>query len=326
MNVWITGGAGFIGSALAKQLNTNGIKDIVIIDDLTNGEKFSNLKKIEYLEFLDIEDFLKKLDTNSLDKPHCIFHQGAITDTMERNGKLMFKYNYTFSIKLFNWAIEKEIPFIYASSAAVYGLNETCMENNLYENPINIYGYSKLAFDSYVRKKINDLTSQVVGLRYFNVYGYGEEHKGKMSSSIFQFYNQYQKNKKIKLFGDYLNFQKGTQCRDFIYIDDVVNTVLWFYKNINISGIFNLGTGRVASFNEIARLIIGNHITVDDQIFNKTIEYIKFPEELIGRYQNYTLANMDSIKKFGFKNKFLNVEQGIAKYIKKLKNDKEQLT
>ena len=323
MSVWITGGAGFIGSALAKQLNTNGIKDILIIDDLTNGEKFANLKKIEYLEFLDIEDFLKKLDTNSLDKPHCIFHQGAITDTMERNGKLMFKHNYTFSIKLFNWATEKEIPFIYASSAAVYGLNETCMENHLYENPINIYGYSKLAFDNYVRKKINDLTSQVVGLRYFNVYGHGEEHKGKMSSSIFQFYNQYQKNKKIKLFGDYLNFDKGTQCRDFIYVDDVVNTVLWFYKNINISGIFNLGTGRVASFNEIARVIIGNHIPVDDQIFNKTIEYVKFPEELIGRYQSYTLANMDSIKKFGFENKFLNVEQGIAKYIKKLKNDQE---
>ena len=117
--------------------------------------------------------------------------------------------------------------------------------------------------------------------------------------------------------------EKGTQCRDFIYIDDVVNTVLWFYKNINVSGIFNLGTGKVASFNEIARVIIGNHIPVDDQIFNKTIDYINFPEELIGRYQNYTLANMDLIKKFGFKNKFLNVQQGIAKYIKKLKNDQE---
>ena len=208
----------------------------------------------------------------------------------------------------------------------MYGLNENCTENHLYENPINIYGYSKLAFDNYVRKRINDLTSQVVGLRYFNVYGHGEEHKGKMSSSIFQFYNQYQKNKKIKLFGDYLNFKKGTQCRDFIYIDDVVNTVLWFYKNINVSGIFNLGTGRVASFNEIAQVIIANHIPVDNQIFNKTIEYVEFPEELIGRYQNYTLANMDSIKKFGFENNFFNVEQGIAKYIKKLKNDQVWLT
>ena len=326
MSMWITGGAGFIGSALAKQLNTNGIKDILIIDDLTNGEKFANLKKIEYLEFLDIEDFLKKIDTNSLDVPNCIFHQGAITDTMERNGKLMFKYNYTFSIKLFSWAIKNEIPFIYASSAAVYGLNQTCVENHFYENPINIYGYSKLAFDNYVRKKINNLTSQVVGLRYFNVYGPGEEHKGKMSSTIFQFYNQYQKNKKIKLFGDYLNFEKGTQCRDFIYIDDVVNTVLWFYKNANVSGIFNLGTGKVASFNKIAQVIIANHIPVDNEIFKKAIEYIKFPEELKGRYQNYTLANMDSIKKFGFKKKFLNVEHGIFKYIEKLKNDQEKLT
>ena len=144
-----------------------------------------------------------------------------------------------------------------------------------------------------------------------------------MSSTIFQFYNQYQKNRKIKLFGNYLNFQEGTQSRDFIYIDDVVNTILWFHKNNDISGIFNLGTGKVASFNDIAREIIANHIPVDDYIFKKTIEYIKFPEDLRGRYQNYTLANMESIKKFGFHNNFLNVQQGIAKYIEKLKNNQE---
>ncbi len=323
MDIWVTGGAGFIGSSLIKQLNNNYINDILIVDDLTYGEKFTNLRRINFAEFLDIEDFLYKLDSNLLKKPKCIFHQGAITNTMERNGKLMFKYNYTFSVKLFNWANENKIPFIYASSAAVYGVNEICIEEKQYENPINIYGYSKLAFDNYVREKIKKSTSQIVGLRYFNVYGYGEQNKGNMASTIYQFYNQYKINKKIKLFGDYLNFKKGTQSRDFIYIDDVVDTILWFYNNKKISGVFNLGTGKVASFNDVAREIIFNENSSNNQIFNNSVEYIKFPNDLKGRYQSYTLANMNKIKDTGYKKEFLSIKEGIAKYIYKLKKDEE---
>ena len=245
MDFWVTGGAGFIGSALAKELNNNSIYDILIVDDLSNGEKFSNLKKLTFSEYIDIDDFLTRLELNSLNIPKCIFHQGAITNTMERDGKLMFKYNYTFSVKLFNWAIKNKVPFIYASSAAVYGLNEICIENKSYENPINVYGYSKLAFDNYVRRNLSKIESQVVGLRYFNVYGYGEQNKGNMASTVFQFYNQYIKNKKIQLFGEYLNYDKGLQCRDFIYIDDVIRTIIWLYQNNNVSGIFNLGTGKL---------------------------------------------------------------------------------
>ena len=319
MSIWITGGAGFIGSALAVELNKQNITDILIIDDLTNGEKFSNLKRFEFSEFLDIDDFEARLDLHLLMKPKCIFHQGAISDTMERNGKLMFKYNYTFSIKLYNWAKKNSVPFIYASSAAVYGLNEVCIEQKSHENPINVYGYSKLAFDNYIRKDLPTIESQVVGLRYFNVYGYGEQNKGKMSSSIFQFYNQYLKKKTITLFGEYLDYKKGAQSRDFIYIKDVIETILWFYNNNHISGIFNLGTGITSSFNDVAKEIIKNNTIFNETISNKSIEYIDFPSELKGRYQSYTQANMDLIKKTGFKHKFLNIQEGISEYIKNLK-------
>ena len=319
MDFWVTGGAGFIGSALAKELNNNSIYDILIVDDLSNGEKFSNLKKLTFSEYIDIDDFLSRLELNSLNIPKCIFHQGAITNTMERDGKLMFKYNYTFSVKLFNWATKNKVPFIYASSAAVYGLNEICIENKSYENPINVYGYSKLAFDNYVRRNLSKIESQVVGLRYFNVYGYGEQNKGNMASTVFQFYKQYIKHNKIKLFGEYLNYDKGLQCRDFIYIDDVVETIIWLYQNNNVSGIFNLGTGITASFNDVAKEIISNHIEVDEKIFKDIVEYIKFPENLKGRYQSYTLANMSAIKSFGFEKKFFNIKEGISRYIEKLK-------
>lgn len=323
MDFWVTGGAGFIGSALAEELNNNSIYNILIVDDLSNGEKFSNLKKLTFSEYIDIDDFLTRLELNSLNIPKCIFHQGAITNTMERDGKLMFKYNYTFSVKLFNWAIKNKVPFIYASSAAVYGLNEICIENKSYENPINVYGYSKLAFDNYVRLNLSKIESQVVGLRYFNVYGYGEKNKGNMASTIYQFYNQLEKNKKIQLFGKYLNYDKGLQCRDFIYIDDVIKTIMWVYENKNISGIFNLGTGEASSFNEVAKAIILNHNELDDQAFNNIVEYIKFPETLKGRYQCYTLANMNAIKSFGFDLKFLSLNKGVAKYIQKLKAKQE---
>ena len=323
MDFWVTGGAGFIGSALAKELNNNSIYDILIVDDLSNGEKFSNLKKLTFSEYIDIDDFLLRLELNSLNIPKCIFHQGAITNTMERDGKLMFKYNYTFSVKLFNWATKNKVPFIYASSAAVYGLNEICIENKSYENPINVYGYSKLAFDNYVRRNLSKIESQVVGLRYFNVYGYGEKNKGNMASTIYQFYNQLEKNKKIQLFGKYLNYDKGLQCRDFIYIDDVIRTIMWVYENKNISGIFNLGTGQASSFNEVAKEIILNHNELDDQAFNNIVEYIKFPETLKGRYQCYTLANMDALNSFGFDIKFLSLNEGVAKYIQKLRAKQE---
>ena len=319
MDFWVTGGAGFIGSALAKELNNNSIYNILIVDDLSNGEKFSNLKKLTFSEYIDIDDFLSRLELNSLNIPKCIFHQGAITNTMERDGKLMFKYNYTFSVKLFNWAIKNKVPFIYASSAAVYGLNEICIENKSYENPINVYGYSKLAFDNYVRRNLSKIESQVVGLRYFNVYGYGEQNKGNMASTVYQFYKQYIRHSKIKLFGEYLNYDKGLQCRDFIYIDDVVETIIWLYQNNNVSGIFNLGTGIAASFNDVAKEIISNHIEVDEKIFKDIVEYIKFPENLKGRYQSYTLANMSAIRSFGFEKKFFNIKEGISRYIEKLK-------
>ena len=323
MSIWVTGGAGFVGSNLVQKLNEKGIFDILIIDDLSNGEKFKNLKKCTYERFYDVEDFSEKLKNNELIKPTCIFHQGAISDTTERNGKVMFKHNYNFSILLIDYAIKNQITFIYASSAAVYGLNKNSFEDKNCEDPINVYGYSKLAFDNYVRSKIIDNSSQIVGLRYFNVYGFGEFHKGKMASTIYQFQQQFLENKKVYLFGEYLNYKKGEQSRDFVHVDDVIDTNLWFFENKSISGIFNVGTGISRTFNEVAKEIIKNNI-VDIVLRNKDnfleyIKYIKFPDNLKGRYQNFTVADLGKLRNVGFKHNFLNIEEGIKRYIQKIK-------
>lgn len=308
----VTGGAGFIGSNLVKALNNRGRKDIVVVDDLTDGKKCLNLVDCDYVEYLDKETFLALIESDGFEGEgiDVIFHQGACSDTTEWNGRFMMENNFEYTKVLFQFCQTNEVPLIYASSAAVYGANTTFKEERQFESPLNVYGYSKFQFDQYMRSF--ELTSQVVGLRYFNVYGPREQHKGKMASVAYHNFNQIRNEGVVKLFGAFDGYAAGEQSRDFIYIDDVVNINLFFMDNRDKSGIFNVGTGRAQPFNDIAKTII-------DFYGKGKIEYIPFPEELKGRYQSFTQADISRLRAVGYNEPFKTVEEGVTEYLKWLK-------
>jgi ADP-L-glycero-D-manno-heptose 6-epimerase len=300
----VTGGAGFIGSNIIKKLNEEGIKDILVIDNLKNFEKHKNLNKLDFLDFIDKENFIQNLENYKSLKLDTIFHQGACSNTMEYDGKYMMENNYEYSKNLLNFAIENNVRFIYASSASVYGNGENGFyESKEYEYPLNIYAFSKYLFDNYVRNIINDVSIQIVGLRYFNVYGPQENHKGKMASVIYHFHNQILEDGKIKLFEGSENFK-----RDFIYVKDVVNVNMFFFKNQEKRGIFNCGTGKAINFLDIANIM--------KELYEKEIEieYIPFPEQLKGKYQTFTQADLTNLKDIGYNSKFYTLEEGIKDY------------
>jgi len=306
----VTGGAGFIGSNIVKELNNRGHEDIIVVDDLTDGEKFVNLVDCKINDYWDKDDFIEKVQAK-FDFPdyiEAIIHQGACSDTTEWNGHYMMENNFEYSKILFHYCTDNNIPLIYASSAAVYGGSEMFREEEEYEKPLNIYGYSKLLFDRYVRRRLPDLNSQVVGLRYFNVYGPREQHKDSMASVAWHLYNQIKETNTVKLFGEYDGHAAGEQKRDFIYVTDVVDVVLWMLDNSEVSGIFNLGTGCAEPFNQIARTII-------DWRDNGSIEYIDFPEHLKGHYQSFTEADIAHLRVAGYKEKFKSVTDGVRAYI-----------
>ncbi len=308
----VTGSNGFIGSNLIKGLNSMGIKDILAVDDhekLPPSENLSNCEFKDLIKIEDIAELLRNYQTNDITH---IFHQGACSDTMEKDINYMIKNNYLFSKDLLTLALEKNINFIYASSASVYGDGKIFEEDKKYEKPINLYAYSKFIFDQYVRELINKTDSQIVGLRYFNVYGPNEQHKGRMASVAFHLHQQLKESQYIKLFKGSDGYEDGEQKRDFIHVDDVVKVNLWFMKN-EVSGIFNVGTGVSQSFNDVANAVIN---------WNKKgkIEYIPFPEELIGSYQSYTQANIDRLRNAGYKDEFLTVEEGVSSYLNSLHN------
>jgi len=306
----VTGGAGFIGSKLILGLNAKGREDILVVDDLTDGRKFRNLVKANIMDYWDIDEFLLFIKENKIfsEKIDAIFHQGACSTTTEWDGCYMMDNNYTYSKNLLHYCLEQDIPYIYASSAAVYGTNLQFEEDEGNESPINVYGYSKYLFDEYVRKTSNDIKNQVVGLRYFNVYGPGEEHKGDMASTAFHFNNQLNDNGHVKLFKGSGGYVDGEQRRDFIYVEDVVDVNLWCFENTNISGIFNVGTGSSRSFNDMAKTILEWHGRGE-------IRYIEFPHHLKNSYQSFTEANINNLRKAGYKHEFTSLEEGINKYL-----------
>ncbi|WMY97318.1 MAG: ADP-glyceromanno-heptose 6-epimerase [Arsenophonus sp.] len=313
--ILVTGGAGFIGNNLIKKLNQKGYDNILVIDNLKKSYKFHNLINCKIMDFLDKKKFLFNiLEKKYLPNIKVIFHQGACTITTKSNGTYMMNNNYEYSKILLTYAVENNIPFLYASSAAVYGNSKKkLIEDNQNEKPLNIYGYSKLLFDQYVIKTIPKSKSQICGLRYFNVYGPYENHKKNMASIIFQINQSINYENKIKLFKNSHIFK-----RDFIYIDDVISVNLWCWKK-KISGIFNCGTGKAQSIENIAKII--------KKIYNKkniSIEYFPIPKNLKKTYQIFTKANLNKLRHIGYSKPFKKIEQGIIEYIQWLNKKKHE--
>ena len=306
----VTGAAGFIGSNLVRGLNAAGRSDIIAVDDLTDGARFRNLVDCDFLDYLDKDEFMASLP-GRLNRVELVFHQGACSDTLERDGKFMLENNYAWSRRLLEACVDNGAGLVYASSAAVYGGNRRFVETPQYERPANLYGFSKLLFDRYARRAMQGAASQVAGLRYFNVYGPGERHKGAMASMVFRLHRQLQESGEARLFKGSGGYADGEQRRDFVHIDDVVDVNLWFMENNRASGIFNVGAGRSRSFNDVARLLIDWHD-------GGRIRYIDFPEELAAAYQSFTEADISALRAAGYRKPFTGLERGIRKYLERL--------
>jgi len=306
----VTGGAGFIGSNLVRALTERGQSDVAVVDDLTDGHKFVNIADLNIADYLDKDDFIARLasDSEFASGITAILHQGACSETTEWDGRFMMRNNYSYSQKLLHHCLEHKTQFIYASSAAVYGGSKEFVEDPLFENPLNVYGYSKIQFDRYVRRVAANPESQVVGLRYFNVYGPREQHKGSMASVAFHFNNQIGESGEANLFTGTDGYGDGEQVRDFVYIDDICKVILWFLDNPDSSGIFNAGTGCAQSFNDVANAVIKWH-------GKGKIRYVPFPDHLKGAYQSFTQADLGELRKSGCDVEFRGVEEGVKAYL-----------
>ena len=325
MTIIVTGAAGFIGSNIVKALNRRGETDIIAVDNLTNGHKFRNLADCDIAHYLDKHEFIRQVREHLV--PHdirAVFHQGACSNTMEHNGQYMMENNYQYSLDLLDWCQDERIPFLYASSAAVYGKGTAFREERALAKPLNVYGYSKFLFDQVVRRRIaQGLTAQVVGFRYFNVYGMREQHKGRMASVAYHHFNQYRSQGYVNLFGAYENYGNGEHSRDFISVEDVAKVNLYFFDNFEKSGIFNLGTGRSQPFNDLAAATVNAcraaegkpKLSLAELVEQQLIRYIPFPEDLAGKYQSFTQADTEKLRAAGYADDFYTVEQGVERYV-----------
>lgn len=318
----VTGAAGFIGSNIVAGLNRRGITNIIAVDDLTQGDQFRNLVDCEIADYMDKRDFMARIEGGDFDEAiNAILHQGACSDTMEHDGRYMMENNYRYSLNLLDFCTQQDVPFLYASSAAVYGGGRVFREERAHESPLNVYGYSKFLFDQVVRR-LPDARSQIAGFRYFNVYGPNEQHKGRMASVAFHHFNQFRDTGRVRLFEGYDGYGNGEQQRDFVFVDDVVEVNLFFLENPQLSGIFNLGTGRAQTFNDVAVAAVNavraargaSALELSQMVKEGLIEYIPFPEALKGKYQSFTQADISKLRAAGFEQPFADVATGVAKY------------
>jgi ADP-L-glycero-D-manno-heptose 6-epimerase len=323
----VTGAAGFIGANIVKALNERGVTDILAVDNLTKADKFKNLVDCEIADYLDKKDFISLVETGVLDgSVEAVFHEGACSDTMETDGRYMMENNYRYSVSLLKFCQDNDAPFLYASSASVYGAGRVFREEREHEGPLNVYGYSKFLFDQFVRRMWDERSAQIVGFRYFNVYGPREQHKGRMASVAFHFFNQYREHGKVKLFEGCEGYANGEQRRDFVSVEDIVKVNLWCLDNPQVSGIFNLGTGRCQSFNDVAVAAVNAcraldglpQLSLAELQAQGIIDYIAFPEALKGKYQSYTEADMGALREAGYDTPFYTVEEGTTRYVNTL--------
>lgn len=329
MKVIVTGAAGLIGSNLVKALNQMGVTDVLAVDNLTKGDKFLNLVDCEISDYLDKQDFLERIQQGEFGRFDAVFHQGACSDTMEHNGNYMMANNFRYTQSLFEWAQRTGTPFLYASSAAVYGGSTQFVENREVEKPLNVYGYSKFLFDQVLRRHLaTGLKAPVFGFRYFNVYGDREQHKGRMASVAFHNFNQFREGGVVKLFGPYGGYSAGCQQRDFVSIEDVVKVNMHFFQHASTapSGVYNLGTGRAQTFNDVALTTLNTlrldqglaSLSLPEAVDQGFIQYIEFPEALKGKYQSYTQADLTRLRAAGYQGSFYSVEEGVARYVGRL--------
>lgn len=320
----VTGGAGFIGSNLVRALNRRGEDDIVVVDDLTDSSKIVNLQDCRFADYLDKDELLGRIDKGDMEAPRIVFHQGACSNTMERDGRYMMDVNYAYSKALLRYCGARKIPFIYASSASVYGAGPRFTENPANESALNVYAFSKLQFDRYVRRLLPAVEGQVVGLRYFNVYGPGEAHKGGMASVALHFHNQYRESGRVRLFVGSGGYADGEQERDFVWVEDVADVNLHFMDNPHVSGLFNVGTGTSRSFNDVALAVINAHedspFTLAGALDAGRMSYIPFPDGLREKYQSYTCADIQALRSAGFAAQFTSIEEGVEQYVTALQD------
>jgi ADP-L-glycero-D-manno-heptose 6-epimerase len=303
----VTGAAGFVGSNLVRALNERGVRQILAVDDLHQGEKFHNLCDCEIADYMDRAEFREFIRQGAPGlHADTLLHQGACADTTESDGRYMIDNNFTYSKELLHWALDRRVPLVYASSASVYGSARECAEIPEHEGPLNVYAYSKLLFDNYVRRLLPQISSTVVGLRYFNVYGPREAHKGRMASMVWQIYHQIEQTGVARLFEGTDGYAAGEQRRDFVFVGDAIDVNLFFALGPEKQGIFNVGTGASRSFNDIAHVVIA-------LLGKGEIKYIPFPESLKGKYQSFTESDITRLRSAGYSRPMTTLEEGIKK-------------